>query len=83
MDLFQNLLEGLSKQGVLGLLLAICLFVIRYLYLKNQELWQALLEQQKERLADTKTQIDFVNSFRECMESVVHALKESHEEAGG
>lgn len=73
----QEILQSLAEQGILGGLLVLALIAVGRLYLKNQELWKCMLELQQERLTDTKQQSEYVNSFRECMESVVTALQDS------
>lgn len=67
------------KEGVLAIFLVLALIAVVKLYFKNQELWRCMLELQQERLSDTKSQAEYVNSFRKCMETVVRALQESRE----
>lgn len=77
-----EILQGLAKQGVLGGLLVLSMAAVMRLYLKNQELWKCMLELQQERLSDTRRQFEFVNSFRESMETVVRALQDSRGASG-
>lgn len=72
-----EILPELATQGVLGSLLVLALVAVARLYFKNQELWKCMLELQQEHISEIRQQFQYMDAFRECMESVVKALQEA------
>ena len=72
-----EILLELVSQGVLGGLLVLALVAVARLYFKNQELWKCMLELQQEHISEIRQQFEYIDAFRECMETVVRALQEA------
>ncbi len=66
----------------MGILLVLALVAVGKLYADNQALWKCALKLQNERLTDTRRQFEIVDGLRECMETVVKALREARGATG-
>ena len=63
------------KNGLLGAIVVAEAIVITRLYSDKQKLWKCIFDLQNERLADSKQQLEIVNSLREMFESALKALR--------
>lgn len=71
----QTLVGVFLERGLLGAIVVVQSIVIVRLYNARENLWKCIFKLQTERLADSKEQLEIVNSLREMFESALKVLR--------